>query len=556
MMDACSDPAVREVVIMAGAQLGKSEVLLNVLGYFIDIEPSPILMMQPTVEMAQSFSKDRITNGLLKSTPVLQGKVADARSRDANNTTLHKVFPGGAISLAGANSPAGLASRPIRILLCDEVDRYPMSAGNEGSPVHLGRKRTATFWNRKIILVSTPTNKGASVIEDAYEKSDMRVYETPCKHCDHYQVMKWAQVKWIDKDPHTARYECEECGVLWDESDRLWSIRHGRWVATAPFDGVAGFHISGLCSSWTPLVDGVRDFLMAKANPEQLKVWVNTYLGQSYEDKGEAIDDYALSERREDFGAGIPEEVVLLTCGADVQDNRIELTLVGWGRSDESYVIKMITLYGDPSTPQIWTSLSSHLFATYETNDGREMPIRATAIDSGGHFTSTVYEYCKRHAGRRVYAVKGVGGDGKALVGKPSKNNIGKCLLFPVGVDTAKDLLFARLKNPNPGPGYVHFHHDLDDEYFKQLTAEKVVTKYHKGFKKRVYIKTRPRNEALDCFVYAMAAFAILNVDINTLADRLDRQIQAEPEVEEKQAPRRRQSFVPPPSRGFATNWR
>lgn len=557
MMDACSDPAVREVVIMAGAQLGKSEVILNVIGYFIDIEPAPILCMQPTVDMAQSFSKDRITNGLLKATPVLQNKVAEAKSRDANNTTLHKIFPGGALSLTGANSPAGLASRPIRILLCDEVDRYPMSAGSEGSPVHLGRKRTATFWNRKIIMVSTPTNKGASIIEDAYENSDKREYLVPCKHCDTMQKMEWSNVKWVDRDPHTARYECSGCGVLWDESDRQWAIRHGKWEATAPFDGVAGFHISGLCSSWTPLVDGVRDFLMAKDNPEQLRVWINTYLGQSYEDKGEQIDSFNLAERREDFGAGVPEETILLTCGVDVQNNRLEFEIIGWGRDDEQYVIKMVTLYGDASTPQLWASLDTHLFASYDTNDGREMRIRATCIDSGGHFTNTVYSYCKRHAGKGVFAIKGVGGDGKALVGKPSKNNIGKCPLFPVGVDTAKDLLFARLKNPNPGPGYIHFHHDLDDEYFKQLTAEKVITKYNKGFRKRVYIKTRPRNEALDCFVYAMAAYAILNVDINTLADRRERELEQadQPDVEEPK-PRQRKPFVPTPSQGFATNWR
>lgn len=556
MMDACSDPAVREVVIMAGAQLGKSEVILNVIGYFIDIEPAPILCMQPTVDMAQSFSKDRVTNGLLKATPVLQGKVADAKSRDANNTTLHKIFPGGALSLTGANSPAGLASRPIRILLCDETDRYPMSAGNEGSPVHLGRKRTATFWNRKIIMVSTPTNKGASVIEDAYEKSDMRRYLVPCKHCNYFQLMKWSNVKWVDRDPHTAKYECEDCHVLWGESDRLWSIRHGKWEATAPFDGIAGFHISGLCSSWTPLVDGVRDFLSVKDNPEQLRVWINTYLGESYEDKGEQIDDYALAERREDFGGGIPEEVVFLTCGVDIQDNRIELQITGWSRDEEQYVIKMLTLYGDPSTPQLWTALDSHLFASYECNDGREIPIRASCIDSGGHFTNAVYSYCKKNAGRRVFAIKGVGGEGRALVGKPSKNNIGKCALFPVGVDTAKDLLFARLKNQNPGPGYIHFHHELSDEYFKQLTAEKVVTKFNKGFKRRGYVKTRSRNEALDCYVYSMAAYAILNVDINTLADRRERDAAQQPEAEIMQPPPKRRQFVPTPSQGFATNWR
>jgi len=555
MMDACSDPKIPEIVIMAGAQLGKSEVLLNVIGFHIDIDPAPILLLQPTVDMASSFSKDRVTNGLLKATPVLHGKVKDARARDANNTTLHKVFPGGSISMVGANSPAGLASRPIRIVLCDEVDRFPTSAGTEGDPVQLARKRSSTFWNRKMLLTSTPTNKGASRIEDAYEKSDMRRYYMPCRHCEAFDVMRWANVKWTDNDPLTAAYMCEHCSALWDESDRRWSIRNGQWRATKEFKGVAGFHISGLCSPWTPLTEGVRDFLNVKKNPEQLRVWINTYLGESYEEKGESIDDYDLFERREDYEGHIPDEVILLTCGVDVQDNRLEMQVIGWSRDQESYVIDNLTLYGDPSTPQLWTSLDTQLARVRDTHDGRQLPIRATCIDSGGHFTSTVYAYCKKNAGRRIFAIKGVGGEGKALVGRPTKNNIGKCPLFPVGVDTAKDLLFARLKIQEPGPGYIHFNNLLDVEYFKQLTAEKVITKYHKGFKKRMYVKTRPRNESLDTMVYSIAAYAIININVNSLADKREREGDPILDLPEP-APKKRPSFVPRMSGGFVNSWR
>jgi len=554
-MDACSDPATPEVVVMAGAQLGKTEAILNILGFHIAHDPCPILVLQPTLEMAQAFSKDRVAAGLVRSTPALRGKIKDPRARDSGNTTLHKVFPGGALTMVGANSAAGLASRPIRLVLCDEVDRYPSSAGTEGDPIQLARKRAATFWNRKVIMVSTPTNKGASRIEQAFEASDQRRYHVPCRHCEQFQVLKWSNVQWIDKDPETARYACEGCGALWTDADRIWAIRNGEWRASKPFTGVAGFAINGMYSPWTPLSDGVRDFLSVKKNPEMLRVWTNTYLGETWEDQGETVDDWALAERREPLPA-IPDEVIVLTAGVDVQDNRLEVTVLGHGRDDETWVLSHETLYGDPSTPQLWTALDSKLFAQHETESGRQLMVRASCIDSGGHYTNAVYAYAKRNAGRRVFAIKGVGGEGKAMVGRPSKNNVGKCPLFPVGVHTVKDVVFGRLKVTEPGPSYVHFSDILTDEYFKQLTAEKIVTRYHKGFQRREFVKTRPRNEALDCFVYALAAHAIIGVNVNALAARLDA---APVETKQEAAPEpRRQAFVPRPARagGFVNSWR
>ena len=556
-MDACSDPNISEVVVMAGAQLGKTEAILNIIGYHIHHNPCPILVLQPTLDMAQSFSKDRVASGLIRSTPAIRDKVKDPRARDSGNTTLHKVFPGGAITMVGANSPSGLASRPIRLVLCDEVDRYPSSAGAEGDPISLARKRAATFWNRKIVMVSTPTNDGASRIQDAYEKSDQRKYHVPCKHCHHEQVLKWAGVQWEEGQPDTAGYMCEHCGVLWNESDRVWSIRNGQWVATAEFKGVAGFSINGLYSPWTPLADGVRDFLNVKKNPEQLRVWTNTYLGELWSDPGETLEDYILADRREEMPF-IPEDVIILTAGVDVQDNRLEISVIGWGRDDESWVISHSTLYGDPSTPQLWTNLDSHLMRQYETESGRRLGIRSACIDSGGHFTNSVYQYCKKNMGRRIFAIKGVGGEGKAIAGRPSKNNVAKCPLFPIGVDTVKDLVFARLRIQEPGAGYVHFSDSLHDEYFRQLTAEKIVTKYHKGFKKRMFEKIRPRNEALDCMVYSIAAYAIIGINVNAFADKLE----SEPQKMEAKTPEKaekKQAFIPtraPRAGGFANSWR
>ena len=554
-MDACSDPNIQEVVVMAGAQLGKTEAILNIIGYHIHHDPSPILVLQPTLDMAQAFSKDRVASGLIRSTPALRDKVKDPRSRDSGNTTLHKVFPGGALTMVGANSASGLASRPIRLVLCDEVDRYPTSAGTEGDPIQLARKRSATFWNRKIVMVSTPTNKGASRIEEAFEQSDQRRFHLPCKHCHHEQVMKWANVRWED-DPDTAAYMCEGCGVLWSDSDRRWSIRNGTWIAAKPFNGIAVFAINGLCSPWTPLTDGVKDFLAVRKNPEQLRVWTNTYLGETWEDAGEQIDDYDLAERREVIET-IPEDVMFLTCGTDVQDNRLECSIVGWGRDDESWVVEHVTLYGDPSTPQLWSALDSVIFKTYDTVNGRQMGIRATCIDSGGHFTNAVYQYCKKQTGRRVFAIKGVGGEGKPAAGRPSKANVAKCPLFPIGVDTVKSLLFARMRIDEPGAGYIHFSDRLNEEYFRQLTAEKVVTRFHKGFKKRVFEKIRARNEALDCMVYSYAAYAILGINVNSMADKIASE---EPikSIKEDNNDRKPQSrpFVPPTGRNFVNSWR
>lgn len=516
-MDACSDPNIKQVVIMSGAQLGKSEALLNIIGYHIEHDPSPILLMQPTVEMAQSFSKDRITSGLLATTPSLRGKVKDPRARDSGNTTLHKTFPGGALSMVGANSPAGLASRPIRVVLCDEVDRYPISAGEEGDPVALATKRAMTFWNRKIVLVSTPTEKGASRIESAYSESDQRKYFVPCPHCDHMQTLRWSQVQWEDKNPNTAAYYCEECGAAWSDVQRHKAVSNGEWIASASFSGVAGFHISSLYSPWVSITDAVDDFLKSKRDPMRLKTWVNTFLGETWEDQGEQVDEHDLMDRAEDWGDELPEEVLLLTAGVDVQDDRLEIEIVGWGRGEESWSINYRTIYGDPSTADLWMQLDEHLKQSFTHPTHGDMSIRSTCIDSGGHYTQQVYNYCRVRAGNRIYAIKGVGGEGKPIVGRPSKNNIGKINLFPVGVDTAKELIYSRLKIDTLGEGYCHFPTGRSTEYFLMLTAEKKVLKYFKGRPRREWQKIRTRNEALDCRVYATAALALMNINLEAV---------------------------------------
>ena len=556
MMQAISDPSIENVVFMTGAQVGKTEIINNAIGYYIDNQPSPMLVVQPTLEMAKMWSNDRLAP-MLRDTPVLKNAVADARTRDSGNTIYQKSFAGGYIAIVGANSAAGLASRPVRCVFLDEVDRYPVSAGSEGDPIDLARARTKTFsYNRKIVMVSTPTNKGASRIEAAYEESDQRQYFVPCPDCGHKQTLKWSHVKWDQDKPETAAYMCEDCGSLWDEAKRLRAIRYGEWVATAPYTGTAGFHLNGIYSVWTSLERAAKEFLQAKKLPDTLRVFVNTYLAETYEEMGERVDDYAVSERAEEYSEKLDAGIVCITAGIDVQDSYLAIEIVGWGRDEESWSIDWITLYGDPSTPHLWNDLDNRLQAIYETEDGRQLGIRSACIDSGGHYTQAVYNYVRPREGKRIFAIKGMAGETRPIVSKPTRNNIGKIKLFTIGVDNIKELIFSRLKVTMAGAGYCHFPTGRDDEYFKQLAAsEKIVTKYHKGFPRREFVKTRARNEALDCRVYSYAALSILSLRLNDIADRIAN-APAEPEKPQQPQVQNSPIFKPRPSGGFVNGWR
>jgi len=556
MMQAISDPTIENVVFMTGAQVGKTEIINNAIGYYIDNQPSPMLVVQPTLEMAKMWSNDRLAP-MLRDTPVLKNAVADARTRDSGNTIYQKSFAGGYIAIVGANSAAGLASRPVRCVFLDEVDRYPISAGSEGDPIDLARARTKTFsYNRKIVMVSTPTNKGASRIEAAYQESDQRQYFVPCPDCGHKQTLKWSDVRWDEGKPETAAYMCEDCGSLWDEAKRLRAIRYGEWIATAPFTGTAGFHLNGIYSVWTSLERAAKEFLQAKKLPDTLRVFVNTYLAETYEEMGERVDDYAVSERVEEFDEKLDSGIVCITAGIDVQDSYLALEIVGWGRDEESWSIDWIQLYGDPSTPHLWNDLDNRLNAIYETEDGRQLGIRSACIDSGGHYTQAVYNYVRPREGKRIFAIKGMAGETRPIVSKPTRNNIGKIKLFTIGVDNIKELIFSRLKVTIAGAGYCHFPTGRDDEYFKQLAAsEKIVTKYHKGFPRREFVKTRARNEALDCRVYAYAALSILSLRLNDIADRIAN-APAEPEKPKQPQVQNNPVFRPRPSGGFVNGWR
>jgi phage terminase large subunit GpA-like protein len=511
-MDMIGKPGVRRVTLMTSAQVGKSSFVENVVGYFMHRDPCPILHVSPTIESSEMFSKERLAP-MLRDTPVLRKLVKDAKSRDSGNTIRNKKFPGGLLSLVGANAPAGLASRPVRVLLCDEVDRFERSAGTEGDPINLAVKRTTTYWNRVLVFVSTPGNANTSRIVIEYERGDMRQRWCPCPACGALQVLRWAQVKWTDNDPETAVYECEHCGEHWDDIARIEAVRTGQWIAQKPFNGNLSYHLSQLYSRFAPLSDGVRDFLDAKGDPELMKTWVNTFLGEVWQDAGKRTEWSDLLNQREEYATPVPEAVTILTRGVDVQDDRFEIETLGWGNDHRTWSIDYHTIYGDLSTPEPWAALRTFLLQPYTHPLFGDITPRMTCMDSGGHYTQSVYKFCRSMS--RVVPIKGIGGQGKPMVGKPSKNNLDGTQVFPLGVDTIKELVAARL---NAGPdeaGYCVFPATYGDEYFRGLTAEELRTTFIKGFKKLVWHKIRPRNEPFDNRVYATAAFEMLSVDVN-----------------------------------------
>ena len=549
IMDSFNDPDIQRIVFCKSAQIGATEILLNVIGYYIDQDPAPMLIMQPTLQMAQAFSKDRLAT-MIRDSEKIRDCVKDPRSRDSGNTVLSKKFAGGNLNIVGSNSASGLASRPIRIVLADEVDRYESSAGAEGDPISLATKRTTTFWNKKIYMCSTPTIKGLSRIETAFEESDKRYYHVPCPECNVKQVLKWKNVVWDENKPETANYACNECGSIIDESKKQWMLKHGEWIASEPKSDTAGFHISELYSVWSTWADMAKSFLEAKKQPEMLKTWINTALGESWEEQGETIEHEELLERRLNYDSiTIPEAVLVLTAGVDTQKDRLELQMVGWGVNYESWVIEYKIFWGDPNASNVWQELDNYLKKRFKTETGRVLTISCTCIDSGGHHTNQVYQFTKPRQGRRVFAIKGLSQAGKPIANRPTFVGKNKAVLYGVGVDSAKEAIFARLSS-EPEDTTLHFCSDLDEEYFKQLTAEKRVTKFVRGRKTLIWKQIRPRNEALDTLVYNFAAIYILNPNYDTIQERILTNTSKAPEKDNKK-----------PKRGinrgnFATSWK
>jgi phage terminase large subunit GpA-like protein len=529
----CLSPAspIERTVFMKGAQIGGTECGNNWIGYVIHQAQGPMMAVQPTVEMAKRNSKQRI-DPLIEESEVLRKLVRDPRSRDSSNTVLSKEFPGGVLVMTGANSAVGLRSMAARYLFLDEVDGYPGDVDGEGDPINLALARTRTFSRRKVFLVSTPKITGMSRIEAAYEESDKRLYFVPCPTCREFQVLKFPQLRWPKGGPEEAVYVCAHCGQEIHNHQKQWMLPRGAWRATAKGDGkTAGFHLSSLYSpvGWFSWGEAAKQFEQAQKNPSLLQVFVNTVLGDTWTLLGEAPDWKKLYDRREQYKIGlVPRGGIFITAGADVQRDRIEVEVVAWGRGKVSWSIDYRVFEGDTARTQVWEKLTGLLNETFTTTNNLELPIIQMAVDSG-YATNEVYEWARRQ-GNRVLVVKG-DSRAPAIIGSASPIEVGPLgvklkrgvKVWPVNSGMAKEELYRWLRLERPTdedleqgvpfpPGYCHFPR-YSEEYFRQVTAEQLVAKLVKGYRKLEWQKMRERNEALDCRVYARAAAARVGLD-------------------------------------------
>ena len=542
ILDACTDRRVEQVYIMAASQIGKSELLLNIMGYYIHQEPSPVLFIQPTDETAKAFSKERI-DPTIKASPVLREIVVDDSKgieRQSNNTVLNKTFIGGYLAIIGAVSTSKLASRPIRVLLMDEIDRFNNTI--EGSPIKLARQRTSNFGNRKIIGVSTPTIKNDEdpkpTISKEFELSDKRVFKVLCPFCEQRFVMNWDQIRW-DKNENNEVIEesialyCPHCKakVRGPGKPPPSLLESGVWEPTAK-SKIRGYHVNALVSPWVHLSTLVTEFVNASRNrdKEALRVFYNLRLGLPFEEyKTSMLKWEKLYKRCEYYkNEGFSSQIMFLTAGVDVQRDRLEISIFGWSIGREAWLISHKQLFGNPLEKEVWKELDEIILKEKFVNEKKKARrIIATFIDSGdGVLTDTVYKYTAQRERYRVISIKGRGGEAVPFISRPSRQGSCKALLYVLGVDAGKTIVTSCLDIETPGPQYIHFPKNenyVDEEYFKQLTAEVQRPKKNKatGAVKMEWVKLRDRNEALDCAVYARAAMEVLNPDFEKIAKQL-----------------------------------
>lgn len=535
IMNAFTEPGIHRVVVKSSSQIGKSDMMNNVIGRFAHLDPCAIMMIQPTIDMAQDYSKTRIAP-MIRDTKVLNNLFYDVKSRDANNTILSKVFPGGRLIMCGANSPAGLASRPIRILLADEVDRFPDSAGTEGDPVDLAAKRMTTFWNSCMGLFSTPTNEGSSRIDEEYLAGTQEEWQHKCPNCGEYHLLRHIDMTVDYKEIKTpsgkktvivndVKWRCPHCGFSFSEKEmKQTPQKYISRNADALKNGIRSFFVNGFTSPWMTWSKIMREWLEAKGDPEREKVIMNTVFGESYKQKGAFEDEQIFLRRRESYGAELPNGVLLLTAAIDTQDNRLEYEVVGWGKEEECWGIRKGIVLGAPNQARTWKEIDNILDKTYHFADGKGLKVVRTFIDSGGHYTSDVYNYCQKNFYKQRFAIKGRGGPGIPLIYKIAKANNAKAPLILLGVDDGKQQIMDRLSIDSPGPLYFHFPQDegikelsnrgYDDLYFKGIISEHKKVYKRNGVLREVWETTKNvRNEPLDLRNYNLACMKSLKPD-------------------------------------------
>lgn len=541
IMDSFTQPGIHEVVVKSCSQIGKSDIMNNIIGRFAHLDPCSIMMVQPTVDMAEDFSKSRI-EPMIRDTKVLADIFADVKSRDRGNTILSKLFPGGRLIMGGANSPAGLASRPIRILLCDEVDRFPASAGTEGDPIDLAAKRMTTYWNRVMGLFSTPTNEGDSRIDVAYNSGTQEEWQHRCPNCGEYHKLsylnmevdakKGAKVQGMQRYVvRGVKWRCPDCGFAFTEKQMKAAPQ--KYVAQHPEaleTGCRSFYINAFSSPWISWKQVMKEWLEAKGFPDREKVVMNTRFGESYRVTGAFESDDFLLKRREKYGAELPDGVLLLTAAVDVQDNRLEYEICGWGAGEECWGILKGVILSAPNRISTWAELDKILDRAYKFADGSTLRVTRTFVDSGGHYTGNAYRYCERNVLKQRFAIKGMGGPGIPLNYKVGKAKGLNAPLVMLGVDDGKQQIMNRLTIEQPGPMFFHFPLDEDGVmtnrgydalYFRGLISEHRKTIKKNGEYREVWEPTTGvRNEPLDLRNYNLACMLTLHPDWDGLAAR------------------------------------
>jgi phage terminase large subunit GpA-like protein len=549
-MDCFVDPNCYRVTLMWGAQIGKTLTALCIQGYAIATRPRSQMMMQPAQNDAQTWLETKF-NPLVDASPSIRKRIAKPRGREGVNNQRMKSYPGGFLMMAWAGSPKTMRGRSAPLIVCDEVDGYPRTP--EGHPVGLLWQRSATFGDDRFLFeISTPTIKGSSYIEAAFEDGDQRYFYIACPHCDTFQAMRWENVTWHgrlstcvadaledathdDHKPESAAYRCEACSATWNDGQRIAAIRNaeatgGGWRASKPFKGHASFHAWEAYSTMRKLGDIVRDYL-DKLKTEDLQTFVNVSLSQTYEEQGDKVESSALEARAETFAAQVPMGGVYLTAGVDMQTDRLEVEVVAWGEGEESWSVDYRVLWGDPLAGEVWEDLDALLAEEFIHESGATLKISAACVDTGGTsgYTQCAYDYLRGKTGKRIFGIKGQAPSfGKPIVEKVQRKQSGKNArkvdLFLVAVDEAKLIVMRRLAGEKVGPGYCHIPDHREDlaEWAKQITAEKLVIRYVKGQPVREWTKPeKARNEALDCRVYALAALKIMQPSLRRLKEKL-----------------------------------
>lgn len=567
ILDSFTDPLIEHIVVWASSQVGKSETLNNMIGYCIDQDPGPMLLIQPTIDDVKRYSEMRIAP-MIRETRCLKRKVADPKSRDAANTKRQKSFPGGVLVMTGSNVAHDLSSMPIRFVFGDERDRWAKSAGSEGDPWELAVARTRTFYNKKMVEVSTPTVKGASAIEKSYKLGTMEHWKSECPHCGQYVEITFDNIRFeyetvINGDDKIFNisdifYVCPECGGISDEI--TMKKQPSKWIATVPeakeLHKTRSFKLTAWVSPWATWESIILQFLQAGNDTSKLQVVFNTQFGELWEERGDLASEDEVMARREVYEAELPDGVLVLTCGVDTQDDRLEYEVVGHRRFGETWGIKKGVILGRPDSDEVWERLDEVISHKYKFESGVSLQISLTFIDEGGHFTQEVRQRCLERQSKKVFAIKGANRPDVPYTSPPKKQKIvvngkivGQVWVYELGVNAGKQKIIDNLRVLSPGANYCHFplRDDYGKQFFKQLMSEHLV--YNPKLKNPWSWEKIPgheRNEAFDIRNYNLAACEALSPDWDAIEQKLraakpDSEIQPIPKKEKAQVKPKRQ---------------